>query len=338
MRLNAPRAHPERWLWLRGLAALLSPSGGRAKLSTLIYHRVLPETDPLFPNEVDAASFDRQMGMLAENFNVLSLSDAVARLRRGALPERALCVTFDDGYADNHNIALPILQRRRIAATFFVATGFLNGGRMWNDAIIEIVRQARGPVLDLTSVGLAGYPVETYPQRHAAAIAIIAALKYSQPEERAERVNRLVQSTATQLPTDLMMSDAQVRGLHQAGMEIGGHTVHHPILARLEDTRARDEIAEGKERLEGIIGDRLRVFAYPNGKPGTDYAPQHVAMVKALGFEAAVSTAWGAAGKDSDPFQLPRFTPWDKTPTRFGLRLLRNMLRRGVPTAGVPGS
>lgn len=313
--------------WLRWPAALLSPPGARAKLSILIYHRVLPAPDPLFPGEVDAQTFDSQMALAAGNFNVLPLADAVERLRHGALPGRALSVTFDDGYADNHTIALPVLQRHKVTATFFVATGFLNGGRMWNDAVIEVVRQAQDPILDLTPVSLASYPAETYPQKRAAAIAIIAALKYLHPEQRAERVDRLVEFTATKLPAGVMMSDAQVRGLRQAGMEIGGHTVHHPILAGLDDMQARQEIAQGKERLEAIIGERLRVFAYPNGKPGNDYAPRHVAMVKALGFEAAVSTTWGAAGQHSDPFQLPRFTPWDKSPGRFGLRLLRNMLR-----------
>jgi hypothetical protein len=74
----------------------------------------------------------------------------------------------------------------------------------------------------------------------------------------------------------------------------------------------------------------VRLFAYPNGKPGRDYSREHVDMVRELGFEAAVSTAWGVGHAASDPYQLPRFTPWDKTPGRFALRLLHNTFRTGA--------
>ena len=90
------------------------------------------------------------------------------------------------------------------------------------------------------------------------------------------------------------MTSDQVRALHEAGMEIGGHTVNHPILARTDDSVSSVEIANGKEMLEGIIGGPVRLFAYPNGKPGRDYVRQHPEMVKRLGFDAAVSTAQSA--------------------------------------------
>ena len=117
----------------------------------------------------------------------------------------------------------------------------------------------------------------------------------------------------------------QVRQLHQAGMEIGGHTVNHPIIARLPAPAARQEIADGKAALEAMIGAPVRLFAYPNGKPGQDYQAEHVAMVKQLGFDAAVSTSWGAARAGSDLFQLPRFTPWDRDQLRFTLRMMKNL-------------
>jgi peptidoglycan/xylan/chitin deacetylase (PgdA/CDA1 family) len=118
-----------------------------------------------------------------------------------------------------------------------------------------------------------------------------------------------------------------VRSLDANGMEIGAHTVTHPILARLDAARASDEIRQSKLRLEAITGKPVKLFAYPNGKPGRDYGREHVGMVKELGFEAAVSTAWGVANAQSDAFQLPRFTPWDKSPGKFVLRLLHNTFR-----------
>ena len=122
-----------------------------------------------------------------------------------------------------------------------------------------------------------------------------------------------------------MMRESQVRELRAAGMEIGAHTVTHPILLNTAPDAARREIVESGRRLAEILGEPVRLFAYPNGKPGVDYGPEHVQMVRDAGFAAAVSTGWGVATEGSDRFQLPRFTPWDRTPGRFALRLIRNM-------------
>ena len=130
---------------IKPLLTLLSPAGRRARLSVLIFHRVLPRPDPLFPGVIDAAGFDAICRWVKGWFNVLALDDAARRLRDGSLPERALAITFDDGYADNHDVALPILLRHGLPATFFIATGFLDGGRMWNDTVIESIRRTPLP-------------------------------------------------------------------------------------------------------------------------------------------------------------------------------------------------
>lgn len=311
----------------RWLTSKLSPAGPHARLSILIYHRVLPVPDPLFPGEVDAAWFDAQMALVKDSFNVLPLGEAAQRLTSGNLPPRAACITFDDGYADNAEIALPILERYGLPATFFVATDFLDGGRMWNDTLIEALRLAPAGSLDLRSIGLGDYPLRSWDERRSAIAAIIGALKYLPQTARAEQVQHVADIAGAALPTNLMMRSDQVRTLRARGMEIGGHTAGHPILARLDSAAARDEMARGKEVLEGILGERIKLFAYPNGKPHQDYAHEHVDMVRDLGFEAAVSTAWGVATRTSDVFQLPRFTPWDRAPAKFSLRLLQNLLR-----------
>jgi peptidoglycan/xylan/chitin deacetylase (PgdA/CDA1 family) len=107
-------------------------------------------------------------------------------------------------------------------------------------------------------------------------------------------------------------------------MEIGAHTVHHPILTALNAADAEREIADGRQRLQQIIDAPVDVMAYPNGKPGRDYDASHVAMVRRLGFRAAVSTAPGAARAGDDLFQLPRFTPWDRSLLRWSARLVAN--------------
>lgn len=324
-----PVSAAARWSLLpsRLLLCLFSPGGSHTRLSILIYHRVLACQDPMFPQESHALSFDRQMGQLAACFRIISLTDAVHGLRRGKLPPRAVCVTFDDGYADNAEIALPILRRHGIPATFFVATRFLDGGRMWNDTVIELVRRAPNGIFDLSSINLGKFEVGTIPQRRQTIHHLLGKLKYLPPEARQETVEAMSALVHAVLPNNLMMTSDQVRLLHSAGMEIGGHTDSHPILANLEYDAARADIASGKEILESIIHAPLRLFAYPNGKPGRDYLPEHVTMVRKLGFDAAVSTAHGAASADTDLYQLPRFTPWDRGMTRFTFRMVRNMLR-----------
>ncbi len=314
---------------LTPLFSLLSPAGGRGRLSILIFHRVLPVPDPLFPGEADAARFDAVCGWLARWFHVLPLDTAVQQLRAGRLPARAACITFDDGYADNHGLALPILQNHGLTATFFIATDFLGGGRMFNDSVVETVRRAHGPALDLQPLGVSGLgllDIGSLAARRTTIGAILQAIKYLPLAERDE-LTRKLQSLAgvDTLPDDLMMQPEQVRTLHRTGMQIGAHTVSHPILARLADDAARAEIQDSRSQLQDLLGAPVGLFAYPNGKPHEDFSAATVRLVREAGFDAALSTAWGAAGRDADVFQLPRFTPWDRGRARFGLRLARNL-------------
>lgn len=296
-------------------------------LSILIYHRVLRDPDPLFPEIPDARTFARYLTQLSTFFNVITLADGVKRLMEGRLPRRAACITFDDGYADNAAVALPLLKRYDLPATIFVSTGFLDGGIMFNDKVIESVRRAAGDRLDLSACGLGEHDISTPMLRRRAAEELIGLVKYRSPDERSELVGQIHKRCDCSLPTDLMMSSEQLREVARAGVEIGGHTVTHPILSRLDRSRARMEIGRGKEELEGILGQPVRLFAYPNGVPGKDYGSDHVSMVRELGFEAAVSTKWGAASSTSDLFQLPRFSPWERSPWRFTLRLMLNRLQ-----------
>lgn len=314
----------------RMLMGLSAGSGAKGKLSTLIFHRVLPRPDPLFPEEMHAARFREVCQWLRAWFQVLPLDEAVRRLKSGTLPSRACAITFDDGYADNHDIALPILREAGLPATFFVATGFLDGGRMWNDTLIEAIRACRHERIDLD--GTPAQPLgslrlgATAASRRAEIERVLKVVKYLEHAQRLVWVAAIAQRSGAALPNDLMMSSTKVRALHQAGMQIGAHTVSHPILAGLPDEDTRREIQTSRQVLEGLIDAPVRLFAYPNGRPGTDYSERSVEIVKSLGFEAAVSTSWGAAKQGGDYFQIPRFTPWDRQRWRFAARLQRNLL------------
>lgn len=311
-------------------ASALSPGGPRGGLSILIFHRVLPAPDPLFPDEPDATRFAEILGWIGRAFDVLPLDQAVVALQAGRLPPRALAITFDDGYADNYTVALPVLQRFGMHATFFVASGFLNGGRMWNDTVIEAIRACRATEVDLSPLGFGRYDLSSPAARRRAIDRLLPPIKYLAPEERLACVGRIAERCEAVLPDDLMMTSSQLRALHDVGMAIGGHTRSHPILARLADDEARAEIEGGKADLQAMLGSELSLFAYPNGKPGADYLACHAGMVRNAGYAAAVTTAPGAARQGSDVFQLPRFTPWDRTALRFGLRMVANMRQEGA--------
>lgn len=299
----------------------------RRRLSIVLFHHVLPHPDPLLPDEPDVERFDAQVRWLADTFEIMPAGEAAALLFAGELPRRALSITFDDGYRDNALHALPVLQRHGLRATFFVTTRHLDGGMMWNDRVIAAIRAWPAPRMDLSEEGLG---VVDLDDRSAAVNTLLPRIKYLPYAER-ETLSRQLLSDSGADETRLMMSAEEIRSLHRAGMEVGGHTESHPILAALSDDEARAEITRNKAALESIIGAPLHTFAYPNGAPGRDYDERHVAMLRECGYDYALTTAAGTSSRTSDPLQLPRFTPWDRQRAKYLARMTLNYFRDPAP-------
>ena len=157
--------------------------------------------------------------------------------------------------------------------------------------------------------------------RARAAQSLLQEMKYREQAER-ERLADLVASYAAgHLTRSLMMTSAELRGLVQGGMTIGGHTVSHPILSTLGVEKATREIVQGRIDLESIIDQDVISFAYPNGRADTDFQEKDTAIVKSVGFSLAVTTHWGVSDRRTDRYLIPRFTPWDNTPFRFLARM-----------------
>jgi hypothetical protein len=184
------------------------------------------------------------------------------------------------------------------------------------------VRRLKAGRHDLSAVGAGTVELDGAASRAWLVRTLIGQLKHLDPEERLTRVRWLEQYCGAELPTDLMMTSDQLRRLYAAGIELGAHTVTHPILVKLTPAAAAEELRASRARLEAIVGAPVRYFAYPNGRPGEDYDGVHVAMARDCGFEAAFSTRRGACAATSDRWQLPRFTPWDRTPARWISRLV----------------
>jgi len=294
-----------------------------SKLIILTYHRVLPKPDPLIPDEPDASLFEFQMRFIARHFNVLPLTDAAELLASDKLPVQTACITFDDGYANNYHVALPILQRLEIPATVFVTTGLLGNGSMFNDTIIESIRVCPELQLDLSSLNLGILDLGDDTRRAAAVQSIIHQLKYDPHKVRSEKAQRIAELAGLDGSSRIMMTDGEVQKLHAAGIEIGAHTVNHPILTNLSAQQAQDEINSSFAYLRDLTGEPPHAFAYPNGQPGRDYDSSHVDMVRRTGFKCAVSTEARYASKHDNPFELPRVTIWSGTSARLTVNLAR---------------
>ncbi len=324
LRVAVPELSPLARRLVTGAGDLIGAvTSGNRRLCILNYHRVLETADPLVTDEPDLVGFRWQMQLLAQCFNVLPLSEAMSALAAGTLPPRAVCITFDDGYRSTHDVALPILVEFGLPATVFVSSGFLNRGTMWNDQILETLRSLPDATGDLSEFGLPDQSLGTVAERKLAIDRLTQHAKYLPPQRRHDFIVKLVQLAGDGLRDELMLTRDMVCNLMRNRVEIGAHTVTHPILALLEDEHARQEIEQSKHQLEEVTGEPIRLFAYPNGKVGLDFDHRHVAIAREAGFAAAFTTGFGATTSRHDPFQIPRGRPWDKTPLMYALRLLR---------------
>lgn len=310
------------------LARAITMSFRHSRLVVLIYHSVLDKRDGFRPGDATAKEFDAHMQMLAQNFNCLTFGEAIAEFAEREAPSNSVVVTFDDGYRDNHDRAMPILRSHGLPATFFVASGYLEGSMMWNDVLIESLRSAIGQVLDLSDYDVGSRKLASESDAVELSKLLIKKVKKWQQGDRADFVSALAERVAFKPAGRLMMDEAEVRSLHKAGMEIGAHTVTHPILSTLSREASRQEISTSKAALEGIIGHPVSSFAYPNGQPTKDFLERDVEIVKEVGFSAAATTTWGCVSTTFDRFLIPRQSIWGCSAAKLPLQMLRNF--RGV--------
>tara|TARA_R110002126_G_scaffold10245_20_gene46509 strand:+ start:6437 stop:7381 length:945 start_codon:yes stop_codon:yes gene_type:complete len=294
---------------------------GRNKLSILIYHQVFAEPDPMRPSEPTAAVFDWQMRLLRDYFTPLSLDQALVHLNNNTLPANAVCLTFDDGYLNNLTVAQPILAKYGIPATVYVATGFSSGSNMWNDRLMYLFAEPERQQLQLDNEVM---QLADFADRRSKAQHWLKQLKYLPVPERLAKIEQFYQQNNAAEQAPLMMNPQQIKQLAECGVTIGAHTVNHPILKVLSPEQQQQEISDSKQHLESWLGKSVHHFAYPNGVEGVDFDDVTLKLVQQAGFSSAVITNWGVSTPQTPLFKLKRFTPWDKKPLKFHLRLVLN--------------
>lgn len=296
------------------------------KLAVFLFHKVPRSIDPLFPCDLDIHGFRRLLDFVRASYEVLPLDDAVARLQANTITRASACITFDDGYADWVDGAVPLLKELSLPATFFITTGLFFGRPMWHERLANIVRHAKGPLLDTTRFRLPPLQISDLAQKRAAIRILEFHFKYLPRDLRDDFLSELEQSVdVTPASLDLFTTE-QLREISSQGFGIGSHTVDHPILSLCDKKQAMDEIGGTREILESITRSKISCFAYPNGRPYVDFSSQHIAMAKSAGYDCAVTTQWGTATRGTSKYQIPRFTPWGPDPMHMSFQVIRNSL------------
>jgi peptidoglycan/xylan/chitin deacetylase (PgdA/CDA1 family) len=289
-----------------------------AAWTIVLYHRIVPQRERgLLSNGmcVTLDRFEAQIAWFRRAFQPIRMDEAMALLARGEpLPPRALSVTFDDGYRDNLDLALPVLERHAMPATLFVPTGGLACGEpFWWDRVAAAFSATAVPAFDPAEVGLPGWRSSQVPlgfgHRQAVLRDVIDALwELPQPQaitavgalERVLLRDRRFPRTAVRTPPRL--TAAEVRTMHRRGVEIGAHSVHHGNFERLCAQEIVAQVEDSRTALEALCDAPVRGFAYPAGRLN----PAVVRTVASCSVDYAVTTAPGVNRAGTPPHALMR--------------------------------
>lgn len=285
----------------------------------LMYHRISDTS--IEPNwlAVSPANFTAHMQYLKLAFNTMRLTDLVESIKDGSLPDRSVAVTFDDGYSDNVTHALPVLESAMVPATIFVTTDYVDSDREpWWDEMKHFLLEPScvPPQLSMQVMGCDySWPTVTVEDRLAAHQTLENLMRPLPAEVNDAILNNL--ATWTGLHRKLRVAyrtvtTPQLTKLAQHPLiEVGAHTITHPILPTLSLEAQFNEIVGSRHMLEKMIGQPVRSFAYPNG----DFTEQTRKLVDAAGFRAACTTISGRVELGDDLFRLRRcaVNDWDIT-------------------------
>lgn len=275
----------------------------------LAYHRIGTANGSLLDHglwNASAEQFASQIRFLHNHSDLISLGEMPAAIESGS--GRYTAITFDDGYSDNHDVALPILTDNRATATFFISTGLVDNPRTpWWDELAWIVRTTTRDRIDVP--GRAD-PLAISDNRAGTIRRVQTAAKRLPGGSLDEFVAQVAESAGTgRIPRELRppwLSWDQVREMRQAGMEIGGHTVNHPVLSRLAPEVQEYELAESFRRIAAELGEPPRSMSYPVGGPEA-YDGVTKDAARAAGWELACHYAGGYLdGRIPDRYAVPR--------------------------------
>lgn len=271
-----------------------------------------------------AAAFAEQLEYLRAHYTIVPLSAVGRHLLEGeALPSAPAAITIDDGYLDAYEIAFPLLRRYRVPATLFAATDFVDGhGWIWTDKLRYIQSQLNGSTFRLDA--------ERTNEE----------LKRLPDDEKSRRLAAIAKDAGVTLPWlppegCRAITWEQAREMADGGVEIGSHSVTHPILTHVDSETLTYELGESRARLERMLDREVTLFCYPNG----DHNTRVRNAVARAGYRLAVTIACGLNDRTSDPLALRRVhTERDLThfiQSTSGFEQFKNSFRSVTPAARV---
>lgn len=288
---------------------LLTPFrlANRDKALIVTYHRFGEKGDQLMTS---ARVFRQQLDYLTSHYRVVPLSKLVEYLGSDQeLPPGLAAITIDDGYRDAYEIAFPILQHYQAPATLFVVTDFLDRKTwLWTDKLRFLTAQTRATRFETASNDLPlQFQLGGQASRLEAATQVNSHLKALPDEVKEEAIKRIASSLRIEIP-DLPARDydaitwEQARKMDSAGIEIGSHTLTHPILTNINDERLESELRGSKTKLEAELGRQVELFCYPNG----NYDARVKRAAANAGYSSAVTVEAGLNRNGCDLFALRR--------------------------------
>jgi peptidoglycan/xylan/chitin deacetylase (PgdA/CDA1 family) len=294
-----------RWLLalVRGGGSLAN--GPIAKLTIVRHHRVYGEHErPLYRLGVSEGVFAAQLEMLARaGTPPVSVAEGLGHLESG-VPGHRVAMTFDDGYDDNVERALPLLLKHGGRATFYLTAGLMEERRApWWDVVSHALERTTRPRLrcDLAGRRL-DLPLEGRCDRERALVRLLPLFR-APTAERSRRLEglRAALEVGEEVPCALATWE-RARTLAEAGMEVGAHTLEHPWLSLLPRAEQEREIAGSIEWIARRLGVRARGLAYPDG----DHDAVTIEVARSCGLDHAVTTQAGTNVASTPRFELVR--------------------------------
>ncbi len=290
----------------------------------LLYHRVADLRHDVHDMAVSLRAFRSQLEHLVESWRVLPLRTLAAAAAGGDPPERAIALTFDDGYLDNLEAAAAILAELNVPATFFLTTESRGAKRrFWWDVLEEFFLPGDG-CPDHITVRLRGavrrFDTSGPAARRAVHDELHGILKVSAAVVRDDLLVQLAQQAPVSLisESDRPMVTEEVQRLRSFPLiDVGAHSVHHLSLPHLSAEDCFREVFESRSALERLLGRPVTSFAYPFG----DLSPDTIAAVMAAGFDDAVSTDARGLRRREHRLRIPRIPTREESGPELGARL-----------------
>ncbi|TSK05920.1 MAG: polysaccharide deacetylase family protein [Geobacter sp.] len=302
----------------------------------LVYHRFAPPGRPI-AHRVSAETFAWQLDIIKRDFDVINFGQCIAYFEaNGEWPRGCVVLTIDDGYHDVYQFAWPELVKRDLTATFFVTTAFVDGTLwLWPDRLEFALSRSR---LDRCTISMDGCPsiitIRTAFERAKAwklfsdhCITLKNQLRLSFLDEVEAALEVEVPSIPP--PEYAALSWDQLAEMQRTGIEIGGHTVTHPILSKVRPDQLDSEVKLGRELLADRLGAAIESFCYTNSGPG-DINNDVIAAVIRAGYRGAV---FGTDLGTWDRYQVPRMGVTDDRTDflwkLYGLESMTHRIRSG---------